>query len=82
MSYAHIWNPVDRDVRQVAEMYSFILFFEVIEKKNVDSCEIQWKVTLSFHLDKNKYIKVVAKSCTVTLTVKYTKLPFSQLSFL
>ena len=33
MSYAHIWNPVDRDVRQIAEMYSFILFFEVIEKK-------------------------------------------------
>ena len=27
MSYAHIWNPVDRDVRQVGEMYSFILFF-------------------------------------------------------
>ena len=35
MSYAHIWNPVDRDVRQVAEMYSFILFFEVIEKKKM-----------------------------------------------
>ena len=32
--------------------------------------------------DKNKYIKVVAKSCTVTLTGIYTKLPFSQLSFL
>ena len=33
MSYAHIWNPVDKDVRQVAEMDSFILSFEVIEKK-------------------------------------------------
>ena len=63
-------------------MYSFILIFEVIEKKNVDSCEIQWKVTLSFHLDKNKYIKVEANCCTVTLTVQNTKLPFSQLSFL
>ena len=33
MSYAHIWNPVDRDVRQVAENVLIYTFFEVIEKK-------------------------------------------------
>ena len=75
-------NPVDRDVRQLQKCTHLYFFLRILRRKNVDSCEIQWKVTLSFLLDKNKYIKVVAKSSTVTLTVKNTKLPFSQLSFL
>ena len=43
-------NTVDRVIRQLKKCTYLCLFLRYLRRRIVDSCEIQWKVTLSFHL--------------------------------
>ena len=43
-------NTVDRVIKQLQKCTYLCLFLMYLRRRNVDSCGIQWKVTLSFHL--------------------------------